>query len=74
MKARSRNQCCREKIINIKYYERVSDSCISYPACKAHAPFFHLWHAWLYRNFPDYLINGTTIEKKKVTERKTCGV
>ena len=30
-----------------------------YPACNVHAPYCHLWPAWLNINFPCYLINGT---------------
>jgi hypothetical protein len=32
---------------------------------------FSLWPAWLYNNFPHYLINGT-IFVKKIIEHKTC--
>jgi hypothetical protein len=35
-----------------------------YPACNAHAPYRHLWHALLYNTFPLYLINGTIFEKR----------
>ena len=31
---------------------------ITYPACKAHAPYCHLRPVWLYHIFPHYLING----------------
>jgi len=31
---------------------------LRYPACNAHAPYIHLWPAWLYIIFPHYLING----------------
>jgi len=31
---------------------------LSYPACNAHAPYWYLWPARLYRIFPHYLING----------------
>jgi hypothetical protein len=33
---------------------------ISYPECKAHAPYCHLWPARLYSIFPHYPINGST--------------
>jgi hypothetical protein len=36
---------------------------ISYPANKTHAPYRHLWSAWLYHIFPHYLINGKIFEK-----------
>jgi hypothetical protein len=32
-----------------------------YPACKAHAPFCHLWPIWLYHIFTHYRINGTIL-------------
>ena len=37
----------------------------SYPACKAHAPYFHLWPAPLCNILPLYLKNGTIFENKK---------
>ena len=43
------------------------------PACKAHAPYCHLWLAQLYNIFPHCLINGTICErKKKDTDYKMC--
>jgi hypothetical protein len=36
----------------------------SYPACKAHAPYCHLWSVWLCNIFQHYLINRTILEKK----------
>jgi len=36
----------------------------SYPACNAHAPYFHLWPGRLYSIFPHYVINYTVFEKK----------
>jgi hypothetical protein len=41
-----------------------------YPACHAHAPWFHLWPALLCNIFPHYLVNGTIFEK--ITEHKMC--
>jgi hypothetical protein len=50
---------------------RVCTGSLRYPACKAHAPYCHLWPAPLYNTFPHYLINGTTFGgEKKVTEPK----
>ena len=40
------------------------------PACKAHAPYWHLWPVCLYRIFPHYFLKGTTFGKK-VTEHTT---
>jgi len=40
---------------------------LSYPVCKMHALYCHVWPVWLYHIFPYFLINGTTI-KEKVTE------
>ena len=34
-----------------------------YPACDAHVPHCHLWHAWLYHIFP-HLINSTIFRRK----------
>jgi len=44
-----------------------------YPACNAHAPYFHPWPAPLYHIFffPHYLTNGR-IFRRKVTEHKMC--
>jgi hypothetical protein len=43
---------------------------LRYPACNAHAPYFHPWPVRLYKIFPFYLIKGTILEKK-FTEQKT---
>ena len=37
---------------------------LRYPACNAHAPYYHLWSAPLYSIFPRHLINRMIIEKK----------
>jgi hypothetical protein len=60
--ARSCNRClCGEK----NYYIFLVCVCsLSYPACNAHAPYFHLSSVRLYNIFPHYLINGTILEKK----------
>ena len=42
-----------------------------YPACNAHAPYFHLWPARVYHIFPHYLINATVLERK-VIEPEMC--
>jgi len=42
----------------ITYNECVFCS-LSYPACKALAPYRHLWPAPVYNIFPQYLINVT---------------
>jgi hypothetical protein len=42
---------------------------LRYAACKAHAPYCHLWTVHLFSILAHYLING---EKKVVTEQKTC--
>jgi hypothetical protein len=46
---------------------------LSYPACKAHAPFLycHLWPVRICNIFPHYLINGT-IFGGKITEYEMC--
>ena len=38
---------------------------LRYPACNAHAPYFHLWNVRLYDIFKHYLIKGKILEKKK---------
>jgi len=44
---------------NKNYISSVSvGSLISFPACKAHAPYWHLWHVRLYSIFLHYLTNG----------------
>jgi hypothetical protein len=56
---RSRNHCCCGKAISITY------SSHSYPACKAHAPYYIvICRLWLYHVFPHYLINGTIFGKR----------
>jgi len=54
-KARLCNHCCRGKATSIKYCVCVY-YCLSYPVCKAHAPYCHLWPVWLYYIFPYYII------------------
>ena len=44
---------------------------LRYPACNAHAPYFHLWPARLHDIFPHYLINGTTFGKESLN-KKVC--
>ena len=46
------------------YKRSVRPYSITYPACKAHAPYFHLWPLWLHHIFRHYLINGTIFGKK----------
>jgi len=41
---------------------------VMYPTCNAHAPYCHLWPAWLWNILPHYPINGTIFGK--VVERK----
>jgi hypothetical protein len=38
---------------------------LSYPACKEHAPYCHLWHVRLCVIFPHYPINGTVFRREK---------
>jgi hypothetical protein len=40
-------------------------SSLSYPACKTHAPYSHLWSVMLYQIFPHYFIKGKFLKKKK---------
>jgi hypothetical protein len=55
---------------NKNYIPWVSVGNLCYPACKAHAPCWHLWPVRFYNIFPHYLINGTIL--KKVIEHKMC--
>jgi hypothetical protein len=43
----------------------------SYPSCKAHAPYWHLWSVWLHHIFLHYVTNGT-IFGKRLIEHKMC--
>ena len=44
----------------------------TYPACKEHAPYCHLWSFQLYCTFPHYLINSTTFGgRREVIEHET---
>ena len=49
----------------------VSVGNLSYPACKVHAPYWHLWPVRVCCIFPHYVLNGTILEKKG-TEHKMC--
>jgi len=52
-----------------KYYIFSVCACsLSYPACKAHAPYCRLWPERLYNTFPRYHLTGTI--RKKVTKIK----
>jgi hypothetical protein len=42
---------------------------LSYPACKAHAPYCHLWLIQLYNIFPLFLIKGTIFERKLLNKK-----
>jgi hypothetical protein len=44
---------------------------LRYPACNAHAPYFHLLFAPLYNNFLHFLINCKIFGGKNVIEYKT---
>ena len=43
---------------------------LNYPRCNAHAPYCHLWPVRLYNSSPHYLINGTILEQKKISNWK----
>ena len=63
---RSQNHCCRGKAISITYSECVCS--LSYPACKAHAPFYMYTAVCRLSGsttfFKRYFINGTTFGKE----------
>ena len=67
---RSCNQCCHRKS-NRYYIYWVCVYSLRYPACNAHAPYFHLWPVRLYHIFPPYPINGTVFERE-VIEHEMC--
>jgi len=48
----------------VLYILSVCEGLFRYPACNAHAPYYNLWPASLYKVYPHYLINGTVFEKK----------
>ena len=51
------NHCCSGKINN--YYLFWPCICsLRYPVYNVHAPYCHMWPAWLYNIFPHYPING----------------
>jgi hypothetical protein len=55
----------RKGKLSNKYYVFWVNVCgLTYPACNAHAPYFHLWPVWLYNTFPHYLIKGTVFVKQ----------
>ena len=56
MEARSRNGWCLGKEINITYCVVCG---LSYPACKAQAPYSLLWFLFVYHIFPHSLKNGS---------------
>jgi len=62
------NNCCSGKAITITHTE--TDCTLGYPKCSAHEPYCHMWPAWLYNNFPHYLIKAQFF--KKVTEHEMC--
>ena len=57
-----------------KYYIFCMCVCsLSYPAYKAHVPYYivlycHLWPVWLLI-FPNYLINGTILGKRDIAQK-----
>jgi hypothetical protein len=42
----------------------VCDCSLSYPVCKAHSQYFHLWLVWLHYTFPHYLKNSSIFETR----------
>ena len=64
------DHCYRGKETSITYSECVCS--ISYPACKAHAPYCRLWPVRLYQIFPHCLINGTIFGEKSYYYLACC--
>jgi len=72
MKARSRNNCCCGKQINITNSEFVSVASVIQP-CSTHASYYMVdWFVRLHRIFLQYLINGTTFEKRLLNIHVRC--
>jgi hypothetical protein len=67
IEVRSFNRCWRRKALSSTYSERVCS--VSYPACKARAPYCYLLPAWFYLIFPPYLTNGRVFEEKVILHR-----
>jgi len=42
---------------------------LNYPACKAHALYFHLWSVWCYQIFPHYIRKTPFSEKMLLYQR-----
>jgi hypothetical protein len=80
--ARSGNSCCRAKAISITYFSVCGCGCmgscvcfcacnLTYPVCKAHAPYCLLRALWLHHTFRHYLKKRHDF-REKVTEHKMC--
>jgi len=63
IEARSYKYCCSEETISIAYSEFVFVVFL-YPACNAHAPYYHPWLNRLYNICSHYLLKGTIFGKK----------
>ena len=57
---------------NENYTASVCICGLKYPACNAHAPYYHLWPAPHYTIFPHYLTKGKFFRKKNIIEHKMC--
>jgi len=60
-------RCVLATVVEVEVQWVLHNRCVcicslSYPAFNAHAPCCHVWPAPLYKIFPHYLINGTTLE------------
>ena len=64
----------RVTIVAVQKHELLYIICsLSYPECKAHAPYYIIIYGlWIYLIVTDYLINGTSLGKKKVIVHKMC--
>jgi len=64
-------RCIRITTGAVEKHECQHNLALSYLVCKVHTPYCHLQPVQLYNIFPNYLKNGTILEKK-ITEHKMC--
>ena len=73
IETRSCNRHCSGKTMSITQPECVCVCSLSYPACNAHAPYWHLWPATLYNIFST-LSHKRYDFRKKFAEHKMCAL
>ena len=70
--ARSCNHCFSGKAVSVTYSECVFVPSLTYPACNAHAPYFHLWTDPLYNIFYTLPYKRHDFRKKKELLNTKC--